>query len=106
MELTWNYESQEESVRHMGPMAEDFYDEFGLGADRERIANVDADGVALVAIQGLADRVAEKDARIDEQAETIERQSETIAEQEAPIDDLEERVAAIERDALETPAGN
>lgn len=62
---TWNYESQDPSVRHMGPMAEDFYDEFGLGADRERIATVDADGVAFGAIQALADELDAKGERID-----------------------------------------
>lgn len=28
---TWNYTAQDEAIRHMGPVAEDFYDAFGLG---------------------------------------------------------------------------
>ena len=28
---TWNYKSQSDSIRHMGPMAQDFYAAFGLG---------------------------------------------------------------------------
>ena len=54
-----------ENVRHMGPMAQDFYTAFGLGANDTSIASVDADGIALVAIQALK---AENDAlkqRID-----------------------------------------
>ena len=50
---TWNYTSQDPSIRHMGPMAQDFYAAFGLGEDDRHITTVDADGVALAAIQGL-----------------------------------------------------
>jgi hypothetical protein len=34
-------------------MAQDFHAAFGLGTDERHIATVDADGVALAAIQGL-----------------------------------------------------
>ena len=40
-------------VRQMGPMAQDFYAAFGLGADNKHISTVDADGVAFAAIQEL-----------------------------------------------------
>ncbi len=50
---TWNYRSQDPSVRHLGPTAEDFRAVFGLGDSPAHIATVDADGVALAAIQGL-----------------------------------------------------
>jgi hypothetical protein len=61
---TWNYIAQDESIRHIGPMAQDFYTAFGLGEDNTHIATIDADGVALAAIQGLNEIVAEKDVRI------------------------------------------
>ena len=41
----------------MGPMAQDFHAAFGLGANDVTIATVDADGVALAAIQGLNDKL-------------------------------------------------
>ena len=50
---TWNYKSQNEAVHHMGAMAQDFAAAFGLGEDAKHISTVDADGVALAAIQGL-----------------------------------------------------
>jgi len=50
---TWRYKSQAEGIRHMGPMAQDFYAAFGLGEDEKYISTIDADGVALAAIQGL-----------------------------------------------------
>ena len=49
----WNYTSQDASVRHIGPMAQDFAAAFGVGENTTTISTVDADGVALAAIQGL-----------------------------------------------------
>ena len=62
----WNYKNQDPSVRHIGPMAQDFYAAFGVGADDKYIATVDADGVALAAIQRLYQIVQEKDVQIAE----------------------------------------
>jgi hypothetical protein len=49
----WNYKSQDASIKHIGPMAQDFAAAFGVGENDTTISTVDADGVALVAIQGL-----------------------------------------------------
>jgi len=53
---TWNYKAQDASVRHMGPMAQDFYAAFGVGEDSLRINTVDIDGVALAGVQALEAR--------------------------------------------------
>ncbi|HEY5909282.1 MAG TPA: tail fiber domain-containing protein [Verrucomicrobiae bacterium] len=52
------------AAAHLGPMAQDFHAAFGLGADDKHIATVDADGVALAAIQGLNQKLEEREARI------------------------------------------
>jgi trimeric autotransporter adhesin len=57
---TWSYRAQDDSIRHIGPMAQDFYRAFGVGEDRRHIASVDADGVALAAIKGLNRRLNQK----------------------------------------------
>jgi hypothetical protein len=54
---TWSYRAQDRSIRHIGPMAQDFYRAFGVGEDRRHIDSVDADGVALAAIKGLSRKV-------------------------------------------------
>lgn len=60
---TWSYVAQGEAIRHMGPMAQDFASAFGLGENDTTIATIDADGVALAAIQGLNRKLeAERDA--------------------------------------------
>ncbi|MFJ8252672.1 tetratricopeptide repeat protein [Streptomyces sp. NPDC094466] len=49
---TWSYRG-EENVRHLGPMAQDWYAAFGLGPDDRSIHMIDANGVAIVAMQAL-----------------------------------------------------
>jgi len=60
---TWRYRAAP-LVRHIGPMAQDFSAAFGVGEDDTHINTVDADGVALAAIQGLYRLLQEKDAEI------------------------------------------
>jgi len=81
---TWNYKSQDPTIRHVGPMAQDFNVLIeGLGGEGEDYINtLDADGVALAAIQGL---YAQNQAL---QAENTDLQQQ--------VDDLEARVVALE----------
>jgi hypothetical protein len=60
----WNYKADTGS-RHLGPMAQDFRAAFGLGTDERHIATVDADGIALAAIQGLNQKLTEELTRRD-----------------------------------------
>ena len=60
---TWSYKT-EPGVRHVGPMAQDFYAAFDVGEDDRHIADLDESGVALAAIQGLNQKVEEKDVEI------------------------------------------
>ncbi len=60
---SWAYKT-DGNTRHIGPMAQDFHKAFGLGGSDKSIATVDADGVALAAIQGLHQIVKDKDAKI------------------------------------------
>jgi hypothetical protein len=46
-------------------MAEDFWTAFNIGYGDHTIADLDARGVALAAIQGLNQKVEEKDLKID-----------------------------------------
>jgi hypothetical protein len=61
----WRYRGEDES-EHIGPTAEDFREAFGLGHDQRYITTVDADGVALAAIQGLYEVVLAQQQRIAE----------------------------------------
>lgn len=50
---SWYYRSQDPSIRHIGPTAQDFTAAFKVGEDPHYISTVDADGVALASIQAL-----------------------------------------------------
>ena len=62
----WRFQTEASGVKHIGPMAQDFHAAFGLGADETAIATVDADGVALAAIQGLNQKLEQKETEITE----------------------------------------
>jgi len=57
---TWNYIADDPSVRHMGPMAQDFAAAFDLGEDDRHIHVIDASGVALASLQALHELVQEQ----------------------------------------------
>jgi hypothetical protein len=97
---TWHYRADDPAVRHMGPVGQDFHAAFGLGADALHIASLDADGVALAAVQGLYQRALK-------QEEWILSQRLLLREQDARVQALEAQVAALEAEnariaALET----
>jgi hypothetical protein len=54
----WNFKA-DAGTPHIGPTAQDFYAAFSVGSDDRHIATVDADGVALAAIQGLNQKLDE-----------------------------------------------
>ncbi len=62
----WNYRTESDAVRHVGPVAQDFRAAFGLGHGDTTIDTVDADGIAIAAIQGLNQKVEEQAAEIRE----------------------------------------
>lgn len=68
----WNFKTDTEA-RHIGPMAQDFYAAFGLGSDEKHIATMDADGVALAAIQGLNQKLEQKEAEFSELKSRLEK---------------------------------
>lgn len=75
---TWHYKTEESGVRHLGPVAQDFYSAFGLGLDDKHIATVDADGVALAAIQGLNRKLNDELARRDAENTALKQRLERI----------------------------
>jgi len=85
---TWNLKSQDPYIRHIGPVAQDFYAAFGFGESDTAINMEDADGVALTGIQALYGRSQEQTARI----EALEK---TNASLQQRLDELEALVATL-----------
>src|SRR5581483_8559429 len=69
---TWNYNSDPASIRHIGPMAQDFYAAFGVGSDDKHINLLDEGGVAFAAIQELYKSNQAKDQQINDLTKRIE----------------------------------
>ena len=74
----WNFKG-DEGTAHVGPMAQDFHAAFGLGTDDRHIATVDADGVALAAIQGLNQKLEDKLRERDREIEQLKEMVKTLA---------------------------
>lgn len=79
----WNYRHDPAKTPHIGPTAQDFQRAFSVGVDDKSIATVDASGVALAAIQGLAKALDDRD--------------NTLAKQRADIEALKREIASLRK---------
>ena len=68
---TWQFKG--ETIRHIGPMAQDFSAAFHVGADDRHIDLIDANGVALAAIQALTERLEAQETELAALRATIQR---------------------------------
>jgi trimeric autotransporter adhesin len=84
----WNYKAEDNSSRHIGPTAQDFHAAFGFGADDKHIATVDADGVALAAIQGLNQKVEEREAALREELKRTAAENTELKERMVKLEKL------------------
>jgi DNA-binding beta-propeller fold protein YncE len=79
----WSYKGYEE--RHIGPMAQDFNRMFPMGGSDKVISDINEQGVALAAIQGLNTMLQQKNSEIA----TLQKE----------LKELERRMAALEGSA-------
>jgi hypothetical protein len=84
---TWAY-TNDPAVKHLGPVAQDFYAAFNIGPDDKHIAVVDEGGVALAAIQGLNQKLEET--RMENA--TLKQQNDLLAER---LNELEATVKQL-----------
>ena len=77
----WNFKKQDESVKYVGPMAQDFHAAFGLGGTNDRVIHAtNAQGITMAALQGLNTKVEDKSKAL-----------------EARLNELESRVVTLEQ---------
>jgi hypothetical protein len=91
----WSYRNEGESVRHVGPMAQEFHAAFGLGGDDKSITTVDADGVALAAIQGLNHKVESGKQKVESLEQRLEQKETEITELRQTVYELKELVQTM-----------
>ncbi len=81
---TWRFKEDASQTVHMGPMAQDFQQQFGLGDDNTRIGVTDGIGVALASAKALNQKLLEKNGQIEQlkqQLEAIQEKLEQMQQQ-------------------------
>jgi hypothetical protein len=84
----WSYKGSK--IRHMWPVAQDFYACYGLGVDNKHVTAEDMAGVAMVSIQAL-------NARDQEQQGRIQALNSKVKELQQENADLKARLERLER---------
>ena len=90
---TWNYISEGRNVRHMGPMAEDFFKAFQLGTSNTSIGVQDLTGVSLAAIKTLNQRTDE----LQQKTAEVEQLRGEVNQLRQANTEMERRIATLEQ---------
>jgi hypothetical protein len=85
----WNYKNEDRSVRHIGPVAQDFYAIFGVGNSSTSISTIDPSGIALAGIQALDAKGDQQDTELAELKHQLDAKTDEIRS-------LHERLARLE----------
>jgi hypothetical protein len=86
---SWNYILEGNTVRHIGPMAQDWYKAFAVGTGDTSIGLMDASGVSLAAAKALDSRTSAMQAE-------LKAKDEEIAALQKKSSDMEARIARLE----------
>jgi len=81
----WNYKSDDPGIRHISPVAQDFYGLFNIGNDDKSISSVDPSGIALAAIKELNRQNKSMKEQIESQQQQIDRLEKMISEMRVEI---------------------
>ena len=98
----WNFIG-DAATPHVGPMAQDFHAAFSLGTDERHIATVDADGVALAAIQGVNQKLEREVAALHAELTVLRHEVTARAELQAELTELRAAVRALAKPQAATP---
>ncbi len=85
----WNYIADNETLRHIGPMRKTSTLPSTWAWTTRHISMVDADGVALAAIQGLNQKLNEKDLEV----QTLRQQNNSLAERLSELEIIVKSIA-------------
>jgi hypothetical protein len=88
----WNFKGY--SLRHIGPVAQDFQALFPLGGSETMIDSGDLQGISLAAIQGLHTIVREKEAKIS----CLEEKNTELEKRLKALEELVERLVKERKD--------
>lgn len=90
---SWNYISEGREVRHLGPMAEDFFEQFALGTGNTSIGVQDLAGVSIAAVKELDEQLQQKASEVEGLKAEVER----LKKENAAV---QQRLATLEQAVL------
>jgi hypothetical protein len=61
----WNFKAETPSIKHIGPLSEDFYKIFKIGYADNKFAAIDTAGVSLAGVKALIDKAAAQQKQLD-----------------------------------------
>ena len=93
---TWNFKSDKEAIRHMGPVSQDFRNAFQLGDSDKTIATTDKIGVSLAAIKALNSKLKDKDGEIETLDLRVAKKEERIEALESELEEMDARMKRLE----------
>ncbi len=83
----WNYKSVP-GAKHIGPIAEDFYQLFKLGDGDKSVSTIDPSGISLVGIKALNEKIENQQKQIEDQKNQNEQLQQQINELKIQIEKL------------------
>lgn len=92
---TWNYILEGRQSRHLGPVAEDFHQSFGLGTGDHAIGMGDIDGVNFAGVQALEARTTQLRQQLDQRAAEVTQLRGEVAGLQGQLDVLRAQVQAL-----------
>lgn len=100
---SWNYINEGSQVRHLGPMAEDFHQAFGLGTDNKSIGVQDLAGVSLIAVKALEARATKLQESNAQLSAGLEQKTAEVEQLRSELNSLRATTSALAQrlDALE-----
>jgi hypothetical protein len=93
---TWSMIGGDQTVRHLGPVAEDFYAAFPLGLGNTTIGMGNIDGVNLAAAKALEARTTDLQRQLDERTARVQALEALLAQALVRIDQMDARLREVE----------
>ena len=87
---TWRYTADRARTQHIGPMAEDFHEAFGVGRDAAHLSPGDAAGVSLAATKALSKRLKAQQRELSR----LRRENAALKSRLGRLESLADRLAA------------
>ena len=94
----WAYKHDMSHIQHIGPMAEDFYDVFELGENRNGISDIDTTGVSLTIIKALINKQQSRETMLKTISQNLAQTNYQLTEAETKIEKMENQLAQLESD--------